>query len=412
MTLTPNRLSADRLSADRLATDRLATDGLTSEADVEAFVVQRYGAGAQAVEAALCCPVDYDPRFLAVIPQEVLDRDYGCGDPSTHLREGETVPDLGSGGGKIAFIAAQVVGATGRVIGVDMTDEMLGLARAAAPEVASAIGFDNVEFRKGKIQDMRLDVAASEAFLAEHPVSDFAGLTAYEAFGQQQRAERPLIADASVDAVVSNCVLNLVAHEQKTSLFAEIFRVLRRGGRAVISDIVSDVEVPPHLRADAELWSGCISGAYQEEGFLQAFTDAGFYGVTLDKRDGAPWQVVEGIEFRSVTVVAYKGKQGPCMDHGQAVVLKGPFSSVVDDDDHVYERGVPTAVCAKTFDILSKAPYDGMFELLEPAEPVDPSTAPVFDCAPPTAAATPVPGGSARRQVAGLVSASGTAGCC
>jgi len=110
--------------------------------------------------------------------------------------------------------------------------------------------------------------------------------------------------------------------------------------------------------------------------------------------------------------VAYKGKQGPCMDHGQAVVLKGPFSSVVDDDDHVYERGVPTAVCAKTFDILSKAPYDGMFELLEPAEPVDPSTAPVFDCAPPTAAATPVPGGSARRQVAGLVSASGTAGCC
>ena len=102
---------------------------LTTDAAVEQSVVDRYGAGAQAVEAALCCPVDYDPRFLTAIPQEVLDRDYGCGDPSTNLLEGETVLDLGSGGGKICFIASQVVGATGRVIGVDMTDEMLDLAR-------------------------------------------------------------------------------------------------------------------------------------------------------------------------------------------------------------------------------------------------------------------------------------------
>ena len=390
----------------------LTPDRLSTDADVEASVVERYGAGAQAVEAALCCPVDYDPRLLTVIPQEVLDRDYGCGDPSTHLLEGETVLDLGSGGGKIAFIASQVVGAAGRVIGVDMTDEMLELARGAAPQVAEAIGFANVEFRKGRIQDMRLDVAASEAWLAEHPVSDLAGLTAYDAFVQQQKARQPLVSDGSIDAVVSNCVLNLVAHEQKPALFAEIFRVLRRGGRAVISDIVSDVEVPDHLRADADLWSGCISGAFQEEAFLRAFEDAGFYGVTLDKRDGAPWQVVDGIEFRSVTVVAYKGKQGACMDHGQAVVLKGPFRSVLDDDAHVYERGVPTAVCAKTFDLLAKAPYAGMFELLEPAEPVDPATAPVFDCGPAAVAATP--GTPVRRPVAGLVSVScdSAEGCC
>ena len=389
---------------------------LTTDAAVEQSVVERYGAGAQAVEAALCCPVDYDPRFLTVIPQEVLDRDYGCGDPSTHLLEGETVLDLGSGGGKICFIAAQVVGATGRVIGVDMTDEMLDLARGAAPRVAAAVGYDNVEFRKGKIQDMRLDVAASEAWLAANPVSDFAGITAYDAFVQQQKLTSPLVADGSVDAVVSNCVLNLVAHEQKPALFAEIFRVLRRGGRAVISDIVSDVEVPDHLRADAELWSGCISGAYEEEAFLRAFEEAGFYGITLDKRDSAPWQVVEGIEFRSVTVVAYKGKQGPCMDHGQAVVLRGPFKAVLDDDDHVYERGVATAVCAKTFDILAKAPYAGAFELLSPAEPVDPATAPVFACAPPVALTTagPAAAGPAaplRRDVRGLSSAT-DAPCC
>ena len=385
------------LTNEPLVNDRLATD-----ADVEKSVVQRYGAGAQAVEAALCCPVDYDPRFLTVIPQEVLDRDYGCGDPSTHLREGEVVLDLGSGGGKIAFIASQVVGATGRVIGVDMTDDMLELARGAAPQVAEAIGYSNVEFRKGKIQDMRLDVAASDAYLAQTPVTDFASLTAYEAFVQKQKLEAPLIADASVDSVVSNCVLNLVAHDQKPALFQEIFRVLKRGGRAVISDIVSDVEVPEHLRADADLWSGCISGAYQEEAFLRAFQDAGFYGITLDKRDSAPWQVVEGIEFRSVTVVAYKGKQGPCMDHGQAVILRGPFLSVLDDDEHVYERGVPTAVCAKTFELLSRAPYGEFFELLEPATAVDPATAPVFACTPPAALSTAGPAAPLRRSVAGM----------
>jgi len=387
---------------------------VTTAPEVEQAVSERYAAGAQAVEAALCCPVDYDPRFLSVIPQEVLDRDYGCGDPSAHLAAGETVLDLGSGGGKIAFIASQVVGETGRVIGVDINDEMLALAASAAPQVAEAVGFANVEFRKGRIQDLRLDVAATEQWLGGHPVNDLASLQAFEAETARQRLDSPLVPDDSVDAVVSNCVLNLVATEAKGELFAEIFRVLRRGGRAIISDIVSDVEVPEHLRADPELWSGCISGAFQEEAFLRAFEDAGFYGVTLAKRDSAAWQVVEGIEFRSVTVVAYKGKQGPCFDHGQAVVLKGPWKAVLDDDAHVYKRGVPTAVCAKTFALLCRAPYAGQFELLEPAEPVDPTMAPVFACGPPaapdlTGAATP-----ARRSVSGMTTAEGDAGsaCC
>ena len=380
--------------------------------EVEQAVAERYSAGAQAIEAALCCPVDYDPRFLTVIPQEVLDRDYGCGDPSQHLGEGETVLDLGSGGGKIAFIASQVVGSTGRVIGVDINDEMLALAESARGEVAEAIGYANVEFRKGHIQDMRLDVTATEAFLAEHPVTDLASLRAFETGTARQRLESPLVPDASVDAVVSNCVLNLVATDLKGELFGEIFRVLKKGGRAIISDIVSDVEVPEHLRADPELWSGCISGAYQEEAFLEAFERAGFYGVTLDKRDSAPWQVVEGIEFRSVTVIAYKGKQGPCLDHGQAVVLKGPWKAVLDDDQHVYERGVPTAVCAKTFAILSGAPYGGQFELLEPAEPVDPETAPVFVGAPPVALTAGGVVASTRRAVAGMTTTASTDGAC
>ena len=387
---------------------------MITDADVEQSVVERYGAGANAVEAALCCPVDYDPRYLKVIPQEVLDRDYGCGDPSTHLLEGETVLDLGSGGGKIAFIASQVVGSAGRVIGVDMTDDMLALANGAAPKVAEAIGYSNVEFRKGKIQDMRLDVAAADAYLAANPITDFDSLTAFEAYVQKQKVDSPLVADGSIDSVVSNCVLNLVAHDQKPALFEEIFRVLKRGGRAVISDIVSDVEVPDHLRADADLWSGCISGAYQEEAFLKAFEDAGFYGVTLDKRDSTPWQTVEGIEFRSVTVVAYKGKQGPCFDHDQAVIFKGPWSSVLDDDAHVYERGVPTAVCAKTFEILSRAPYGEFFELLEPAVAVDPGSAPLFDCGPAPVAGVVAGPVSLRRAVAGMSTANcdPNSGCC
>src|SRR5881296_972102 len=117
---------------------------------METIVRQRYAAGAKERADKLYCPVDYESEYLKVIPREVIDRDYGCGDPSRHLREGETVLDLGSGTGKICFIAAQVVGRKGKVIGVDMTDEMLAVARRNAPVVAEKIGYANFEFRKGR----------------------------------------------------------------------------------------------------------------------------------------------------------------------------------------------------------------------------------------------------------------------
>src|SRR3954453_9897210 len=120
--------------------------------NAESEVRKRYAAGAQAQEATLCCPVDYNTEYLKVIPQEVIERDYGCGDPSKYLREGETVLDLGSGTGKICFIAAQVVRASGKVIAVHMPDEILEVARRNAPIVADRIGYANVEFRKGRIQ--------------------------------------------------------------------------------------------------------------------------------------------------------------------------------------------------------------------------------------------------------------------
>jgi len=351
-----------------------------STLNAETAVRERYAAGAQAAEAKLCCPVDYNPEYLKVIPQEVIERDYGCGDPSKYLRAGETVLDLGSGTGKICFIAAQVVGATGKVIGVDMTDEMLDVARTNAPVVAERIGYSNVEFRKGRIQDLALDLDKLDQELKARPITDAASFLRADEIAQEIRVKHPLVASESVDVVVSNCVLNLVEGKAKRQLFEEIFRVLRIGGRAVISDIVSDEEVPEHLQSDPELWSGCISGALTEEGFLQAFSDAGFYGIQILKRDAEPWQTVEGIEFRSVTIEAFKGKQGPCVERNQAVIYRGPFKEVLDDDNHRMERGGRYAVCDKTYNLYRKPPYREFFEFIEPLTPVPLEEAKPFDC--------------------------------
>ena len=149
-----------------------------------------------------------------------------------------------------------------------MTDEMLAVARANAPIVAERIGYSNVEFRKGRIQDLGLNVDLLDAELKRRPISDAASFLAADELAQELRVKSPLVANDSVDVVVSNCVLNLVESRAKRQLFEEIFRVLKIGGRAVISDIVSDEDVPEHLQNDPELWSGCISGALTEEGFL------------------------------------------------------------------------------------------------------------------------------------------------
>jgi arsenite methyltransferase len=348
--------------------------------DIEATVRERYSAGARTGDSALCCPASYDPRLLAAIPDEVLARDYGCGDPTRHLRPGETVLDLGSGSGKVCFLASQVVGPTGRVIGVDMNDDMLEVARRNAPEVAGRVGYANTTFRKAKIQDLLLDREWLDDLLRADPVRSEADLARLEVRIAERRQLEPLVASGSVDVVISNCVLNLVRPEDKHNLFAEIFRALRRGGRAVISDIVSDEDVPVALQQDPDLWSGCIAGTLREDLFLAAFEAAGFYGVTLLERQAEPWRTVEGIEFRSVTVAAYKGKEGPCWDQKHAVVYRGPFREVEDDDGHVLRRGVRTAVCEKTFRLYSQEPYRAHLELVPPRVLIPLEDAPAFPC--------------------------------
>ena len=287
---------------------------MSNTLQIEHTVKERYGRAAKASEAALCCAIPYNAELLTVIPPEVIEKDYGCGDPSKFLGPDETVLDLGSGAGKICFIAAQVVGRGGKVIGVDMTEEMLEVARRNAPVVAARLGYANVEFRKGRIQDLALDLERLDRELKQRTLSGIEGFLAAEALAEQLRRKEPMVASESIDAVVSNCVLNLVEPGAKQHLFAEIFRVLKEGGRAVISDIVSDREVPQRLQDDPELRSGCLSGAFTHQGFLEAFAQAGFRRIQVLKRDDKPWRMVEHIEFRSVTVRAFKPKHSPLFE--------------------------------------------------------------------------------------------------
>ncbi len=348
--------------------------------EVEQQVQARYGAAARETEGALCCPVEYDTSLLEIIPEEVLAVDYGCGDPSRHVHPGETVLDLGSGSGKSCFIAAQIVGKAGRVIGIDQNDEMLALAQRHQSTVATRLGYDNVIFQRARIQDLATDLDAVEARLKDHPIASLEALQELEQRQQTQRRTQPLVADESVDVVMSNCVLNLVADEQKEALLHEIYRVLARGGRAIISDIVADEPIPAHLKQDAELWSGCISGAFEEDAFLHAFERAGFHGMEILDRGESPWRTVEGIEFRSVTIAAFKGKEGPCWDRNQAVVYRGPWRAVTDDDGHTLQRGVPMAVCAKTYEIYTRAPYANAILPIPPRVSVPLEDAPPFEC--------------------------------
>jgi len=335
-------------------------------------VKERYAQGAQEVQPDLCCPVDYDKSLLKILPQEIIDKDYGCGDPSRYVKEGDVVLDLGSGGGKICYMAAQLVGEAGQVIGLDMTEDMLALARKYQSEMADKIGGDRVTFCRGYIQDLALNLDEMDHYLSEHPVNRVEDMASLEAWKHNQRKSDPLIANESVDLVISNCVLNLVAEDEKEKLLNEVYRVLKPGGRVAISDIVSDEIVPEILKADAQLWSGCISGAFHEKEFLDAFTKAGFLAVNYDKWDSEAWQVVDGIEFRSVTLTAVKGDGTECLDRGHAAIYRGPYASITDDEGHVFPRGARIAVCERTFNFLTQGPFQDQFIGISPQKLKDP----------------------------------------
>ena len=257
---------------------------------------------------------------------------------------------------------------------------MLALARRFQDQVSERVGWRNTEFYKGQIQDLALDLERFETYLADHPVLSSRDWIRAERWMEEQRQTNPMICNDSIDVVVSNCVLNLVSPQSRQQLFAELFRVLKPGGRAVISDIVSDEPVPDHLQNDPTLWSGCISGAFMEHEFLQAFADAGFYGIEIVGRQQEAWAILEGIEFRSMTLQAYKGNAGPCLDLQQAVLYNGPWKSVTDDDGYVLRRGERLSVCGRSYKIYSRDPYQDQVTLIPPTKSVPEAEAGHLDC--------------------------------
>ena len=371
--------------------------------NMQEAVSRRYSRGAKEVEPALCCPVSYDQALLKIIPKEILEKDYGCGDPSPYVRAGDTVLDLGSGTGKLCYIMAQLVGDQGKVVGVDANDDMLALARKYRAQVAETLGSDRVRFLKGYIQDLALDIEATERQLAQNPVRTAADLEALRAWQERQRAQEPLIENDSIDLVVSNCVLNLVGEADRRRLIAEIYRVLKPNGRVAICDIVSDVVVPEHLKHDPQLWSGCISGAFQEQEFLRVFAEAGFIALGIDQWTDEPWQVMEGVEFRAITLAAVKPPETASVDRGHKVIYRGRYASVSDDEGHVYPRGERVSVSERTFKQLTEGPYRDDFIGIGPGE--------VHHCA-PCCSSVGDPGGDKRSEGNVHLGSTRSSGCC
>ncbi|MEJ2225804.1 MAG: DUF5714 domain-containing protein [Syntrophobacterales bacterium] len=245
-----------------------------------------YQDAAQTTKEDILNPVCYPEEFIDHIPEAARLRSYGCGSPvlEARLKPGETVLDLGCGTGVECFIAARLVGPAGRVIGVDMLPVMLGRASRGAVGVAANLGYDNLEFKLGYLEDLPFP-------------------------------------DHSVDAILSNCVINLSNHKRRT--FREAFRVLKPGGRLVVADVVTPTEPHPAIRNDDTLRGECIAGAHTEKDLFALLEETGFSGGRVLKR--FPYRTVKGHAFFSLTFEALK----PQTDEEVLVMYRGPQAALV-----------------------------------------------------------------------------------
>lgn len=294
------------------------------------------------LKTSACCTAEAMPAalrpLLADIHPEVKDRFYGCGSPLPPALEGATVLDLGCGSGRDCYLLSRLVGPRGRVIGVDMTDEQLAVARRHLDWHAERYGYRNVEFRQGYIEDLAT-----------------AG-----------------IADASVDLVVSNCVVNL--SPDKPRVFAEVFRVLKPGGELYFSDVFADRRVPAQLASDPVLVGECLGGALYIEDFRRLMAQVGCADartvssspITLDNPEIE--QKAGRIRFRSLTVRAFKlPLEDRCEDYGQVATYLGTLPEHPHafelDDHHRLETGRPMLVCGNTADMVSRTRYAPHFRV-------------------------------------------------
>ena len=234
-----------------------------------------YGKLAEQQPSSCCEPTDcscgpsYPAELLAEVPKNVADFSLGCGDPisAADLQPGEVVLDLGSGGGLDCFMAAKLVGPEGRVIGIDMTDAML----ERATQTAARLGLHNIEFRRGLIEELPAE-------------------------------------DHSVDVVISNCVINL--SPDKPAVLREAFRVLRPGGRFVVSDIVTKGEMLARFRELADSWAACVAGAPTVDGYLETLRMAGFVEAKLVSSNGEPLdEIRSGFPFSAMITARKPGRE-------------------------------------------------------------------------------------------------------
>ena len=245
-----------------------------------------YQHAAQTTKEDILNPVCYPEEFIAHIPEAARLRSYGCGSPvlEAGLQPGETVLDLGCGTGVECFIAARLVGSAGQVIGVDMLPAMLGRASQGAVGVSANLGYDNLDFKLGHLEDLPLP-------------------------------------NESIDAILSNCVINLSSHKRRT--FREAFRVLKPGGRLVVADVVTPTEPDPAIRNDDTLRGECIAGALTEKDLFGLLEETGFSACRILKR--FPYRMVQGHVFFSLTYEALK----PKTDQEVLVMYRGPLAAMV-----------------------------------------------------------------------------------
>jgi MoaA/NifB/PqqE/SkfB family radical SAM enzyme/ubiquinone/menaquinone biosynthesis C-methylase UbiE len=255
-----------------------------------------YSAAAQEPNRDIANPVCYPEEEIEHIPDSARIRSYGCGSPvlDADLKKDEIVVDLGSGAGVECFIASKRVGADGSVYGIDMLDHMLRLADNSLEKVVVNLGYRNVYFKKG--------------FLENIPLSD-----------------------DTADVVISNCVINLSEDKHKT--FTEIFRLLKPGGRLVVSDVVSDHPFPSSIQNDQKLRGECIAGAMVQSHLMVMLDSIGFKNIRILKRFF--YRQVHNHDFYSLTFSAYK----PNKSASKTIMYPGPFAGVVTDEGHLLLRG-------------------------------------------------------------------------
>ncbi|WP_372368989.1 methyltransferase domain-containing protein [Candidatus Uabimicrobium sp. HlEnr_7] len=291
-----------------------------------------------------CCTADVMPEYLRPLVRnihpQVQDKFYGCGSPIPLNLESCTVLDLGSGSGRDSYLFSKLVGESGNVIGIDMTDEQLEVARKHIDYHTQLYNYakPNVDFRKGYIEDLK-------------------------ASG---------IEDNSVDIVISNCVINL--SPQKESVFSEIFRVLKPGGELYFSDVFANRRIPKKLQSDPVLSGECLSGALYTEDFRRIMQKSGWLDYRVVKSSEFKVNNTElekkigMIDFTSKTVRAFKvNLEDMCENYGHVAYYQGTIPQArhyyMLDDHHLFKTGLPYPICGNTANMLQQTRFSKHFRI-------------------------------------------------